>query len=94
MPHLISATLTEEAYKVYCRWKDTRSASAKISLAMSELEQIQELNEALITQLNIHKSRWKWLNENLNKEIMLKELTAEQILDLSTQHDHLYYRRD
>jgi len=27
MPHLISATLTEEAYKVYCRWKDTRSAS-------------------------------------------------------------------
>jgi len=94
MPHLISATLTEEAYKVYCRWKDTRSASAKISLAMSELEQIQELNEALITQLNIHKSRWKWLNENLNKEIMLKELTAKQILDLSTQHDHLYYRRD
>jgi hypothetical protein len=93
MPHLISATLTEEAYKVYCRWKDTRSASAKISLAMSELEQIQELNEALITQLNIHKSRWKWLNENLNREIMLKEKTAQQILDLSTQHDHLYYRK-
>jgi len=93
MPHLISATLTEEAYKVYCRWKSTRSASANISLAMSELEQIQELNEALITQLNIHKSRWKWLNKNLNREIMLKEKTAEQILDLSTQHDHLYYRK-
>jgi len=94
MPHLISATLTEDAYKVYCRWKSTRSASAKISMAMSELEQIQELNEAVITQLNIHKARWKWMRENLMKEMMIGEKNAIQILDLACQTDHLYYRRD
>jgi len=94
MPHLISATLTEEAYKVYCRWKDTRSASAKISMAMSQLDQIQELNEALITQLNIHKSRWKWLEGHLMYEMTMKEKNASEILDLACQDDHLYYRRD
>ena len=50
MPHLISATLTEDAYRIYCIWKEKRQASAKISLAMAELAQIQELNEAVITQ--------------------------------------------
>ena len=93
MPHLISATLSDQAYEVYCKWKSNRSASAKISLAMSELDSIQELNEALTTQLNIHKARWKGLNQNLNREMMLKEKTPEEILDLATQHDHLYYRR-
>ena len=94
MPHLISATLTDKAYEVYCKWKTSREASAKISLAMVELAGIMELNEALSTQLNIHKARWKWLNKNLNREMMLKEKTPEEILALSTQHDHLYYRRD
>ena len=94
MPHLISATLTNKAYEVYCKWKTKREASAKISLAMCELDSIQELNAALTTQLNIHKARWKWLNANLNREIMLKEKTSQEILDLSTQDDHLYYRRD
>ena len=94
MPHLISSTLTNKAYEVYCKWKTKREASAKISLAMCELDSIQELNAALTTQLNIHKARWKWLNANLNREIMLKEKTSQEILDLSTQHDHLYYRRD
>ena len=93
MPHLISATLSDQAYEVYCKWKSNRSASAKISLAMSELDSIQELNEALTTQLNIHKARWKWLNQNLNREMMLKEKTPGEILDLATQNDHLYYRR-
>ena len=69
MPHLISATLTEDAYRIYCIWKEKRQASAKISLAMAELAQIQELNEAVITQLNIMKSRWKWLNKNLEREM-------------------------
>ena len=78
MPHLISATLTDAAYEVYCKWKTKREASAKISLAMSELASIQELNEALATQLNIHKARWKWLNQNLNREMMLKEKTPEE----------------
>ena len=73
MPHLISATLTEDAYRIYCIWKEKRQASAKISLAMAELAQIQELNEAVITQLNIMKSRWKWLNKNLEREMNLKE---------------------
>jgi hypothetical protein len=94
MAHLISATLSNKAYEVYCKWKTKREASAKISLAMCELASIQELNAALSTQLNIHKSRWKWLNQNLNREMMLKEKTPEEILDLATQHDHLYYRSD
>ena len=61
MPHLVSATLSDQAYEVYCKWKTKREASAKISLAMVELAGIMELNEALATQLNIHKARWKWL---------------------------------
>ena len=61
---------------------------------MCELDNIQELNAALVTQLNIHKARWKWLNQNLNREMMLKEKTPDEILDLATQHDHLHYRRD
>ena len=94
MPHLISATLSDQAYEVYCKWKSNRSASAKISLAMSELDSIQELNEALSTQLNIHKARWKLLNKNLQREMDLKEIQdANTILNLATQHDHLYYRR-
>ena len=93
MPHLISATLTEDAYRIYCIWKEKRQASAKISLAMAELAQIQELNEAVITQLNIMKSRWKWLNKNLEREMNLKECSAEDILNLATQHYHLYYRK-
>ena len=85
MPHLISATLTEDAYRIYCIWKEKRQASAKISLAMAELEQIQDLNEAVITQLNIHKSRWKWLKQNLEREMNLKECSAAKIL---------YYRKE
>ena len=93
MPHLISATLTEDAYRIYCIWKEKRQASAKISLAMAELEQIQDLNEAVITQLNIHKARWKWLKQNLEREMLLQEKSSLEILDLATQHDHLYYRK-
>ena len=94
MPHLISATLSDKAYEVYCKWKTKREASAKISLAMCELDSIQELNAALTTQLNIHKARWKWLSVTLQREMDLKEKNAEEILELSCQHDHLYYRRD
>jgi hypothetical protein len=94
MPHLISATLTEDAYRIYCIWKEKRQASAKISLAMAELAQVQELNEAVITQLNIHKARWKWLEQNLEREIDFNDCNAVEILGLATQHDHLYYRRD
>ncbi len=93
MPHLISATLTEDAYRIYCIWKEKRQASAKISLAMAELAQIQDLNEAVITQLNIHKARWKWLQQNLEREMLLNEKNSLAILDLATQHDHLYYRK-
>ena len=80
--------------KYTSKWKTSREASAKISLAMVELAGIMELNEALSTQLNIHKARWKWLNQNLQREMDLKECDAEKLLNLSTQHDHLYYRRE
>ena len=94
MPHLISATLSNKAYEVYCKWKSKREASAKISLAMCELDSIQELNAALTTQLNIHKARWKWLNNNLGREMVFGELDSFKILELACQDDHLYYRRD
>ena len=93
MPHLISATLTNKAYEVYCKWKTKREASAKISLAMCELDSIQELNAALVTQLNIYKARWKWLQQNLEREMMFNEKNSLEILDLAAQHDHLYYRK-
>ena len=93
MPHLISATLSNKAYEVYCKWKTKREASAKISLAMCELDSIQELNTALATQLNIYKARWKWLNQKLQREMDLKENNADRILEFACQDDHLYYRR-
>jgi len=65
---------------------------------MTQLEQIQELNEALITQLNIHKSRWKWMNTELPRLIKQGEVedgySGEQLLDFAKQNDFLYYRRD
>jgi len=94
MPHLISATLSEDAYKIYCKWKETRSASAKISLAMSELAGVQELNEALITQLNIHKSRWRFLEQQMQYLMTEGGYNAAQILKFSQAEDSLYYRKE
>ncbi len=94
MPHLISATLTDDAYKVYCKWKETRAASANISLAMSELEGIKELNEALITQLNIHKSRWRFLEQQMQYLMTEGGYNAAQILKFSQAEDSLYYRKE
>jgi len=94
MPQLISATLTEDAYKVYCEWKKNRTASHKISMAMTQLRNIQELNAALMTQTNILKARWKFLEENL--EYLIKEggYDAKKIIDLAKKNDSLYYRSD
>ena len=94
MPHLISATLSDDAYKVYCKWKETRSASANISLAMSELAGIKELNEALITQLNIHKSRWRFLEMQMNYLMTEGGYNAAQILKFAQSEDSLYYRKE
>lgn len=94
MPQLISATLTEDAYKVYCEWKKNRTASHKISMAMTQLRSIDELNQALMTQTNILKARWKFLEKNLEYLMTEGGYDAEKILDFATKDDSLYYRSD
>jgi len=94
MPHLISATLSEDAYKIYCKWKENRQASAKISQCMTQMESMNELNEALITQLNIHKSRWRFLELQMQYLMTEGGYNAAQILKFSQAEDSLYYRKE
>ena len=91
---LISATITREAKDIYDQWAKTRSASDNISLAICELAGIKELNEALMTQLNIHKSRWRFLEKQLEYCIKEGGYNAEQILNFACQEDSLYYRSE
>ena len=94
MPHLISATLTEDAYKIYCIWKENRQASMKISQCMTQMDSMMQHNEALMTQLNIHKSRWRFLEKQLEYCIKEGGYNAEQILNFACQEDSLYYRSE
>jgi len=94
MPHLISATLSEDAYKIYCIWKENRQASMKISQCMTQMHSMNELNEALITQLNIHKSRWRFLEMQMQYLMTEGGYNAAQILKFSQAEDSLYYRKE
>ena len=91
---LISATITREAKDIYDKWAKTRSASDNISLAICELQGIKELNEALITQLNIHKSRWRFLEQQMQYLMTEGGYNAAQILKFSQAEDSLYYRKE
>ena len=53
----ISATLTEEAYKVYKEWSRERKASDEISRAMTESFARENLLEAITIQRNIYRAR-------------------------------------
>lgn len=53
----ISATLTEEAYKVYKEWSRERKASDEISRAMTESFARENLLEAVTIQRNIYRAR-------------------------------------
>jgi len=91
---LISATITRDAKDIYDYWAKTRSASDNISLAICELHGIKELNEALITQLNIHKSRWRFLEQQMQYLMTEGGYNAAQILKFSQAEDSLYYRKE
>ena len=94
---LISATITREAKDIYDIWAKTRTASDNISLAICELQGIKELNEALITQLNIHKSRWSFIEKNLDylmTEGGYNGYDAEKILQLAKEDDKMYYKKE
>jgi len=52
----ISATLTEEAYKVYKEWSRERKASDEISRAMTESFARENLLEASTAQRNIYRA--------------------------------------
>jgi hypothetical protein len=53
----ISATLTEEAYRVYKEWSKERKASDEISRAMTESFARENLLEALKKQRDIYRAR-------------------------------------
>jgi len=91
MSHLVSATLTQEAYNLYKEWSATRSASVKISRAMTEYASQVARLEAISIQRNILRSRWEYLESNL-KLLLEDGHSAENILyKYSMQHDHLHH---
>ena len=53
----ISATITEEAYKVYKEWSRERKASDEISRAMTESFARENLLQAVTKQRNIYRAR-------------------------------------
>jgi hypothetical protein len=68
----ISATLTEEAYKVYKEWSRERRASDEISRAMTESFARENLLEAVTKQRNIYRARsgaFKRLHEEIHAGI-------------------------
>jgi len=58
----ISATLTEEAYRVYKEWSKERKASDEISRAMTESFGRENLLIAVTKQRNIYRARSGALN--------------------------------
>ena len=91
MSHLVSATLTQEAYNLYKEWSASRSASVKISRAMTEYASQVARLEAISIQRNILRSRWEYLESNL-KLLLEDGHSAEDILyKYSMQHDHLHH---
>ena len=94
MSHLVSATLTQEAYNLYKEWSATRSASVKISRAMTEYASQVARLEAISIQRNILRSRWEYLESNLNT-LLEDGHSAEDILyKYSMQHDYLHHQKD
>ena len=92
MSHLVSATLTQEAYNLYKEWSATRSASVKISRAMTEYASQVARLEAISIQRNILRSRWEYLESNL-KLLLEDGHSSEEILyKYSTQHDYLHHK--
>jgi hypothetical protein len=91
MSHLVSATLTQEAYDLYKEWSATRSASVKISRAMTEWAAQNARLEAISIQRNILRSRWEYLESNL-KLLLAEGKSAEDILyKHAMQYDHLFH---
>jgi len=95
MSHLVSATLTQEAYNLYKEWSATRSASVKISRAMTEYNAQVARLEAVSIQRNILRSRWEYLEANLKLLLDDVNISAEDILyKYAMQHDYLHHQKD
>ena len=67
----ISATLTEEAYRVYKEWSRERKASEEISRAMTDSFARENLLQAVTAQRNIYRAR-SGLFVRLHEEIDAK----------------------
>ena len=88
MSHLISATLSQDAYDIYKEWSVNRKASANISRAIADSRAREARMDAIIIQRNILRSRWEYLENNLEK--LLKDgISSEAILHTyAKQFDH------
>jgi len=88
MSHLISATLTQEAYDIYKEWSVNRKASANISRAIADSRAREARMDAIIIQKNILRSRWEYLERDLDN-LMAAGKSAEEILHkYAKQFDH------
>ena len=88
MSHLISATLTQEAYDIYKEWSVHRKASANISRAIADSRAREARMDAIIIQKNILRSRWEYLERDL-ENLMAAGKSAEEILHkYAKQFDH------
>ena len=81
----ISATLTEEAYKVYKEWSKERIASDEISRAMTESFARENLLEALKKQRDIYRAR----SGNFNR--LYDEIEAGLHQDVATIQRQIEY---
>lgn len=94
MSHLISATLSQEAYDIYKEWSVNRKASANISRAIADSRAREARMEAISIQRNILRTRWEYLENNL-KSLLEEGRTAEEILyTYAMQFDHTEMKKE
>jgi len=94
LSHLISATLTQEAYDIYKEWSVNRKASANISRAIADSRAREARMDAISIQRNILRTRWEYLENNL-KLLLDQGKTAEEILYTNAmQFDHREMKKE
>jgi len=94
MSHLISATLSQEAYDIYKEWSVNRKASANISRAIADSRAREARMEAISIQRNILRTRWEYLENNL-KSLLDEGRSAEEILYThAMQFDHTEMKKE
>ena len=94
MSHLISATLSQEAYDIYKEWSVNRKASANISRAIADSRARESRMEAISIQRNILRTRWEYLENNLKSLLDEGKLAEEILYTYAMQFDHTEMKQD